>query len=317
MINSLPVALRAALQNATHAVEFDKLTDDYVISDACRRLQFRYGTLVDPQHPAADSRQSFLSESQYHEACRRWLQAIKLYHREEFPAWKRLYNKYWFGSDVPSRPFEQRKEYDILLRASARPVGDGTPAWHYQNLWDRAELIVTKRKSDAMNEKASALESEIADVRRLAHNLASSSQNASSSTAVPLPKFLDGDSSAKKAGGSQGFRGKKEKSTFCYVCGSTLHTSYSCTATKKVVGSRGNIFVRREGSDWVIPGASDDRKRFCYSGNLPAGARSGGCGDCKRFGQDWVSRVEHSWDQVGYSISPSQLGKRRCGHQHI
>jgi hypothetical protein len=110
------------------------------------------------------------------------------------------------------------------------------PAWHYPNLWDRAELIVTKRKTDAMNKKSIALETEIADVRRLAHNLASSSQNvtstAAAAAAVALPKFLEGDSSSKKGGGSQGFRGKgKEKSAFCYVCGSNLHTSSSGSYT--------------------------------------------------------------------------------------
>jgi hypothetical protein len=280
MINSLPPAMRAALQSATHAVEFDKLTDDFVISDACRRLQFRHGVLVDPQHPAADSRESFLSETQYHEACCRWLQALQLYHPDDFPIWKRLYNKEWFGSDVPSRPFDQRKEYDILLRATARPVGEGVPAWHYPNLWDRAELIVAKRKSDAMNKKAIALESEIADVRRLAQNLASSSKNASSSTttaAVPLPNFLEGEPSSKKGGGGQGFRGKgKEKSTFCYVCGSNLHSSFQCTATSKAVGTRGDIFIRRDGADWFI-GAGDDRRRFCYAWNLPGGCRIREC----------------------------------------
>lgn len=278
MINSLPPAMRAALQAATHAVEFDKLTNDFVLSDACRRLQYRHGTLVDPQFPAADSRQSFLSETEYHEGCRRWLQALKLYHPKIFPLWKHLYNRYWFGSEVPLRSFEVRKEYDILLRASALPVGEGKPAWHYQNLWDHAENVVAKRRADAISKKASALESEIADVRRMAHNMASSSSAANPPVASTSFRPNEGDSSSKKPAAGQGFRGKaKEKNPFCYACGSSFHTSFLCEATKKVVGDRGDLFIRREGPDWVIIGANDDRKRFCYSWNLPGGCRSRTC----------------------------------------
>ena len=278
MINSLPPAMRAALQAATHAVEFDKLTDDYVLSDACRRLQYRHGVLVDPQNAAADSRQSFLSETEYHEAARRWLQALKLYHPEVFPTWKNLYNKQWFGSDVPSRPFDERREYDMLLRATARPVGQGKPAWHYQNLWTQAERIVAKRNTDAMNKKARALETEIADVRRWANSMANASQATAPAAASSSFRPSDGDSPAKRIAGGQGFRGtRKERPPFCYVCGSDTHTSFQCDATRKTVGSRGAIFIRKEGSDWIIPGVSDDRKRFCYSWNLPGGCRTRGC----------------------------------------
>jgi hypothetical protein len=270
--------MRAALQAATHAVEFDKLTDDFVLSDACRRLQYRHGTLIDPQYPAADSRQSLLSETEYHESCRRWLQALKLYHPKIFPIWKRLYNQYWFGSEVPLRSFEIRKEYDILLRASALPVGDGKPAWHYQNLWDHAESVVAKRKAEAISKKANSLESEIADVRRMAYNMASSSSAATPAAAAASFRSNEGDPSTKKAAAGQGFRGKdKTRSQFCYVCGGTDHNSFTCEATRKVVGNRGNVFIQREGTDWIIPGVSDDRKRFCYSSNLPGGCRSRNC----------------------------------------
>jgi hypothetical protein len=89
-----------------------------------------------------------------------------LYLPKIFPVWKRLYNRHWFGSEVPLRSFEIRKEYDILLRASALPIGEGKPAWHYQNLWDHAESVVAKRKAEAISKKANALESEIAVVRQ-------------------------------------------------------------------------------------------------------------------------------------------------------
>lgn len=270
--------MRAALQAATHPVEFDKLTDDYVISDACRRLQFRHDVLIDPQNAAVDSRQSFLSETEYLEGARRWLQALKLYHHNNFAVWKHLYNKHWFGSDVPSRPFDERREYDILLRATARPVGRGKPAWHYQNLWSQAERIVAKRNADAANKRAKELESELTDIKRLANSMANASQSAAPAIVSSSFRTSDGDSSSKRNTGGQGFRGtRKDKQPFCYACGSDSHTSFRCDATKKVVGSRGDIFIRREGSDWIIPGVSDDQKRFCYSWNLPGGCRARVC----------------------------------------
>jgi hypothetical protein len=267
--------MRMALSAATSAVDFDKLTDDYVLSDACRRLQYRYGVLTDPQHPAAGPRESFLSETEYLEACRRWLQALELFHPDDFPIWKHLYNKHWFGSDVPLRSFEERKEYDILLRSTARPVGAGKPAWHYPNLWERAESIVAKRKADSMNSKTHALETELADVKRLATSLAAAAKaSAAATTSSSAAHSGDGDPS-KRTSSSQGFRGnRREKASFCYVCGSNYHTSYDCTETKKVVGSKGNVFVRREGSDWIIPGTSEDKKRFCYPWNLPGGCKT-------------------------------------------
>jgi hypothetical protein len=277
MINSLPPAMRAALQAAASAVEFDKLTDDYVLSDACRRLVYRYSVLSDPQNPTADSRQSFLSEPEYHQSCRRWLQALKLYHADVYPTWKRLYDKNWFGSQIPSRSFEERKEYDILLRSTALPVGTGKPAWHYGNLWEQAGRIVEKRKADAVNKRANALEAELADMKHWTASQAATSA-ALATAAASSSRSNENDSSPKKASSSQGFRGKnKERPSFCYVCGSNYHTSYQCDASKKVVGSKGDVFIRKEGSDWIIPGVGDDRKRFCYAWNLPGGCKTRGC----------------------------------------
>ena len=166
----------------------------------------------------------------------------------------------------------------MLLRATARPVGQGKPAWHYQNLWTQAERVVAKRNTDAMNKKARALETEIADVRRWANSMANASQAAAPAAASSSFRSSDGDSPAKRIAGGQGFRGtRKEKTPFCYVCGSDTHTSFQCDATRKTVGSRGAIFIRKEGSDWIIPGVNDDRKRFCYSWNLPGGCRTRGC----------------------------------------
>jgi hypothetical protein len=268
MINSLPPAMRAALQSASSPVEFDKLTDDFVISDACRRLQFKYGVLSDPQNPSADSRQSFLSETEYLEACRRWLQALKLYHEDIYPIWKQLYDGVWFGSEIPTRPFDERKEYDILLRATALPVGRGKPAWHYANLWAQTERIVAKRKTDEAANKTNALEAQLAEVKRIAAAAAVASTTGSSS------RPSNNDSSSKKATTGQGFRGSsKEKQAFCFACGSNSHTAAQCDATRKAVGNRGNLFIRKEGSDWIIPGVTQDRKRICYPWNLPAGCR--------------------------------------------
>jgi hypothetical protein len=280
MIGALPIPLRTALTAAMAAVEFDKLTDAFVLSDACRRLQCRFGVLVDPQNPAAGPRESYLSETEYLQACRRWLQAIELYHPKFFPVWKSLYDEHWFGSNIPSRSFEERKEYDILLRSAARPVGQGKPAWHYANLWERAENIVAKRKTDAMNSKTSALEAELADVKRLAASLATSSK-AAAATATSYssaPRSGDAESSTKKPSTSQGFRGnKKERASFCYACGSNYHHAADCNASKKVVGSKGNLFVRREGSNWVIAGVGDDQKQFCFAWNLPGGCKNRSC----------------------------------------
>jgi hypothetical protein len=82
----------AAPQPASSAAELDHLTEDYVLSDACRHVQFKYGVLSDPQKPAAVSRQLLLSETEYLEARRRWLQALKLYHEDVYLIWKRLYD---------------------------------------------------------------------------------------------------------------------------------------------------------------------------------------------------------------------------------
>jgi hypothetical protein len=277
MINVLPPAMRVALQSAKIAVEFDKLTDDYVVSDACRRLVYKHNTLSDPLDQAAASRQSFLSETEYLEACRRWLQALKLFHPEDYPAWKRLYNKHWFGSSIPTRPFDERKEYDILLRSTARPVGSGEPVWNYSNLWLQSERVVGKRKTDALNNKTNALEAELADMKRWTASQVATTA-AVANTAASSSRTTENNSSPKKSSSSQGFRGKdKEKSPFCYACGSNYHTAYHCDATKKVVGSRGDLYIRREGSEWVLTSARDDKKRFCYSWNLPGGCRGRGC----------------------------------------
>ena len=268
MIHSLPPALRSALSDATSAVDFDRLTDNFVLSDACRRLQYRYGVLTDPKFPAAGPQESFLSETEYHQGCRRWLEALKLYHSSEYPAWKRLYEFFWFGSELPSRSFEERREYDIQLCSAACPVGTRKPGPSYANLWLAAERKVAKRNTDAMKSKASALESELADVRRWASSFAATSQaaaNAAASSSTTRPT----ENNPRKLLAGQSFRNRREKSVFCFVCGSNYHAGYKCDTTKKVVGNKGNLFVRKEGAEWIIPGVSEDRKRFCYSYNLP------------------------------------------------
>jgi hypothetical protein len=139
-----------------------------VLSDACRRVQFEYGVLSDPQKPAAVSRQSFLSETEYLEACRRWLPALKLYQEDMYPIWERLYDDNSFSSEIPNRPFDERKEYDILLRSTAIPEGREKPVWHYVSRWAQAKRDVTKRKADKAAHKASAVEAQLAEVKRIA-----------------------------------------------------------------------------------------------------------------------------------------------------
>jgi hypothetical protein len=126
-----------------------------------------------------------------------------------------------------------------------------------------------KRKVDETANKTNALEAQLAEIKRIAAAVAVASTTSSSF------RPSNNESSSKKATSGQGFRGSsKEKQPFCFVCGSNYHMAAQCDVTRKAVGSKGNLFIRKEGSDWIIPGITQDRKQICYLWNLPARCRS-------------------------------------------
>jgi hypothetical protein len=94
--------------------------------------------------------------------------SAKLYHEDMYPIWKRLYDDNSFSSEIPNRPFDEHKEYDILLRSTAIPEGREKPIWHYANLWAQAKRDVTERKTDKAAHKASGVEAQLAEVKRIA-----------------------------------------------------------------------------------------------------------------------------------------------------
>jgi hypothetical protein len=189
-----------------------------------------------------------------------------------------MYDRNWFGSTVPTRSFEECKEYDIVLRTTVRPIGNGKPRWDYENLWTFAEKVILKRKEDELAAKTRQVEAELAEMKRWRTNQAN-------------------DSSREKSSPGQSFRGGKAKEEqqktsfpFCYVCGSCEHSAYSCSATVKCVGSRGPVLLQRRGNTWAIPNVSQDRERICFRFNLPGTCR---IRDCNK-GQHICSLCGHS-----------------------
>lgn len=290
LINSLPHALREALKELTYPVEFDRLTDAFVVSTGARRLKLKHGVLSDPQNPNADSLQHTLNPVEWGEAGSRWLEAIQSFHSYCYKQWKQVYDANMFGSGAKSRSFEERREYDILLRAIAVPVGNVRPSWKYRNLWTQAERIVAARRADEERRKDEATSAELAELKRLVSVRSNQSQSRSFQGSPSQPRQFQ----AGQADEPRNETNTSGKKIFCYVCGSSLHTSFRCSAIKKVVGSKGDVFVRREGRDWVRPGLfrNEKEKRFCYPFNLHGGCRYNGvcdrgvhlCSLCGDFG---------------------------------
>ena len=197
-----------------------------------------------------------------------------------------MYDKNWFGSAIPTRSFEECKEYDIVLRATVRPIGNGKPRWDYENLWTYAEKVITKRKEDGLAAKTKHVEAELAEIRRWRNNQANAPRQ-SDGPSRERPSYgqgFRGNTTNEEHRYGQGFRGnapneeqQRTLSPFCYVCGSHFHTSHSCSATSKSTGSRGPIFLQRRGNGWIIPNMSQDRERVCFRFNLPGSCRIRDC----------------------------------------
>jgi hypothetical protein len=241
------------------------LTSSYIKSPLFKGISFSQGFLHSDNSEEDTKLNDELDRSSFQEGCGAWLDLMRHHPSQKVKRhvdpWSTILSDHLFTPKAGLEGWEVERAYFNLLRSVAKPVGNVSPSWNYEELWARARTTASEVKMKTMFTKLSS----------------------SSFPAQP--------SSSKHSTSGQSFRGKGDShrndntksdnpshdppqpptSKFCFACGSRKHFSKDCHESKQENG-KAICIVRNTRGAWALQNGSS----FCYRFN---GIVSGGCSD--------------------------------------